>query len=292
MSRLSVRAAFSAVFLSAFVAMAGCSQRPSANDYSAFVEKQIAKGNLRTETAPPDAPYDAADLERNFERIALYHESNAKQPGSEDNRTRNPLQRWSGPLYYGLFGKAVTPEDRAEVAWLMGRIAELTGLEVAEAEGNWNFLILITEPDEREVVNADLAKLNPTLAATFGWWQENSQLICVANNLFSTDDRNVIAAGLVVIGSEVTGLLRRACLQEEIVQALGLANDHPDVRPSIFNDDGEFALLTEHDERLLRILYDPRLETGMTAAEAMPVVRQIIAEIPLDQPPIKLTRNN
>lgn len=28
----------------------------------------------------------------------------------------------------------------------------------------------------------------------------------------------------------------------------------------------------------LRILYDPRLETGMTEAEAMPIVRRIVAE--------------
>jgi hypothetical protein len=292
MFRLGIRTALCAVFLSALTAVAGCNQRPSAEAYTAFVEKQIAKGNLRTETTPQDALYDAADLARNFERIALYHEANAKQAGGENNRISNSLQRWRGPLNYGLFGKAVTPQDRAEVASLMSRIAKLTGLEIAKADHNWNFLILITEPDEREIVNADLAKLNPTLAATFGWWQENSQLICVANNLFTTDDRNAIAAGLVVIGSEVTGLLRRACLQEEIVQALGLANDHPKVRPSIFNDDGEFALLTEHDERLLRILYDPRLEIGMTAAQAMPIVRQIVAETPLDQPPTQLALNN
>ena len=100
----------------------------------------------------------------------------------------------------------------------------------------------------------------------------------------SDENDNVLVAGMAVIGSETTGVLRQACLHEEIVQALGLANDHPDVRPSIFNDDGEFALLTEHDEHLLRILYDSRLEPGMTAETAMPIVRQIAAEIPLDQP--------
>jgi hypothetical protein len=60
------------------------------------------------------------------------------------------------------------------------------------------------------------------------------------------------------------------------------------VRPSIFNDDGEFALLTEHDEHLLRILYDPRLKPGMTAEEAMPLVRRIVAGIPLNRPSANL----
>jgi hypothetical protein len=38
---------------------------------------------------------------------------------------------------------------------------------------------------------------------------------------------------------------------------MGLANDSRQARPSIFNDDQEFALLTGHDELLLTILYDP-----------------------------------
>jgi len=56
------------------------------------------------------------------------------------------------------------------------------------------------------------------------------------------------------------------------------------VRPSIFNDDGEFALLTDHDEDLLRILYDLRLAPGMTAEQAMPIVRRIAGELAPGQP--------
>ena len=53
---------------------------------------------------------------------------------------------------------------------------------------------------------------------------------------------------------------------------MGLPNDSPDARPSLFNDSLEFALLTEHDEILLRMLYDPRLQPGMTVAEARPIL--------------------
>ena len=62
-------------------------------------------------------------------------------------------------------------------------------------------------------------------------------------------------------------------------QGLGLANDSPQARPSIFNDDEEFGLLTRHDELLLRILYDSRLSPGMTEEEARPVVEIIAAEL-------------
>jgi hypothetical protein len=59
---------------------------------------------------------------------------------------------------------------------------------------------------------------------------------------------------------------------------MGLSNDSPQARPSVFNDDEEFGLLTTHDEELLRILYDRRLRPGMSQGEAMPIVQTIIAE--------------
>ncbi|MEM7320471.1 MAG: DUF2927 domain-containing protein, partial [Pseudomonadota bacterium] len=48
---------------------------------------------------------------------------------------------------------------------------------------------------------------------------------------------------------------------------------------SIFNDDDEFALLTSHDEKLLAMLYDPRLKQGMSADDARPVSRIIAREL-------------
>jgi len=78
-----------------------------------------------------------------------------------------------------------------------------------------------------------------------------------------------------VIRSEHPDLLRLSCIHEELTQGLGLPNDSPRARPSIFNDDEEFALLTDQDELLLRILYNPALRPGMTAAEARPIVESL-----------------
>jgi hypothetical protein len=64
-------------------------------------------------------------------------------------------------------------------------------------------------------------------------------------------------------------------LHEELTQGLGLPNDSPRARPSIFNDDEEFALLTDHDELLLRMLYSPELRPGMTPEQARPVVESL-----------------
>ncbi|MDM7255630.1 MAG: DUF2927 domain-containing protein, partial [Paracoccus sp. (in: a-proteobacteria)] len=87
------------------------------------------------------------------------------------------------------------------------------------------------------------------------------------------------AHAVAVIRAELPPRLRMSCIHEELAQGMGLANDSPRARPSIFNDDEEFALLTRHDELLLRLLYDRRLRPGMTQAEAAPLIRSIAAEL-------------
>ena len=82
---------------------------------------------------------------------------------------------------------------------------------------------------------------------------------------------------IALIRAEHPDLLTQSCIHEEVAQGLGVGNDSPSARPSIFNDDDEFALLTTHDELLLRILYDPRLRPGMTKDEALPIAAEIAA---------------
>ena len=64
-----------------------------------------------------------------------------------------------------------------------------------------------------------------------------------------------------------------------MTQGLGLGNDSPQARPSIFNDDDEFALLTTHDEMLLKLLYDPKVTPGMDVDEVRPIVAARAAEL-------------
>ena len=261
------------------VACTAIETQPTTDDYALYEAALRAGGSLRTDTEPRDAPFSNADLLTNFERIALHHEGDIEVDGSEENSVPNRLGRWEQDIKYRLVGAGVTPEAEVEVREFARRLEDLTGRAFRPAETDINFLILITDPDERPQVSAMLGEVMPELGASFDRWRSSTSLICVATNLYrnSADDR--IVFGMVMMGSELGPLMRSSCLQEELVQALGLGNDHSDVRPSIFNDDEEFALMTRHDEYLLRILYDPRLTSGMSADEAMPIVRQIIREL-------------
>ena len=91
--------------------------------------------------------------------------------------------------------------------------------------------------------------------------------------------KGVYAKAVAVVRAEHPPLLRQSCYHEELAQGLGLPNDSPKARPSIFNDDEEFAFLTTQDELLLRMLYDQRLHPGMTAAEGRPIVERIAREL-------------
>jgi len=84
---------------------------------------------------------------------------------------------------------------------------------------------------------------------------------------------------VAIIRAEHPDLLRASCIQEEVAQGLGLSNDYPLARPSIFNDDEEFGLLTTHDEKLLEMLYDERLRPGMSEGEARPIVERIASDL-------------
>jgi len=102
--------------------------------------------------------------------------------------------------------------------------------------------------------------------------------LCIVIGTFGADGVRYDKA-IALIRGEHPELLRLSCIHEELAQGMGLANDSPRARPSIFNDDEEFGLLTTQDELMLQMLYDPRLTPGMTAAEAAPIARLIAKDL-------------
>lgn len=59
----------------------------------------------------------------------------------------------------------------------------------------------------------------------------------------------------------------RDCLHEELAQALGPANDLYRIADTVFNDDNLQSVLTPFDMLILRTLYHPSLQAGMTRDE-------------------------
>ena len=71
----------------------------------------------------------------------------------------------------------------------------------------------------------------------------------------------------------------RDCLHEELAQALGPLNDLFELPDSVFNDDNVHAVLTSYDMLILRAIYHPKLQSGMSAAEVAERLPSILAQI-------------
>lgn len=224
-------------------------------------------------------------LAANFERITFFDEyddtgSLRRSAGRESN-----LRRWKGPVRIGLtFGPSVHDEirsaTRTEVRDYAARLARITGHPITTSERSSNFHVLVMGEDDRDTMMDKVREIAPYAAPStirhFRFLPRDIHCFVVA---FSRGgDQYTYTSAIALIRAEHPELLRSACIHEELAQGLGLANDSPEARPSIFNDDDEFALLTEHDEKLLAMLYDPRLSPGQSGEEARPVIRTLARE--------------
>lgn len=247
--------------------------------YSQALERYAAAGLMRTEYDPVDAPFTNADLARDFERIAFHMEF---EEGERLVQKSTPvtLVKWDGPVRWQLTGDGATAQDYADYRSYTARLARLTGLEFIETGVDPDILVMIATPKLRavfvETIDKDGSAARMPLMRE---WARNDLYPCVGQVGRTRENGRWRNKATIVIKSEVKGVLRDSCIHEELAQTLGLLNDDAEARPSIFNDDQEFALLTRHDELLLQILYDPRLKAGMSAEVGMPLVREIIDEI-------------
>ncbi len=244
----------------------------------------LARGLLRTDGGGADTPWGPREIAENFVRIALYDEYVSEAGRLVAREVPARLRRWEKPVRIGLrFGASVPEEtrakDRATVATYAARLARHSGLPISVTDHAPNYWVYVVSEDERPHKGAEWAALFPGLdpRELDGATGMGLSTFCMVLAI-SDGDSPVYSGALAVIRAELPDVLRLSCFHEEIAQGLGLANDYPRARPSIFNDDEEFATLTGMDETLLRILYDRRLRPGMREAEVRPLLGAVVAQ--------------
>lgn len=252
------------------------------NYYRVLQQDLLTRGLLRTDGGGPETPYDAEDLAERFEELAFYYE----YAGRGGNRLAGGLSRWSGPVrVVADFGPSVSEaqqlRDSAVLERFTDRLARVTGHPVSNQSRRGNFHVIFASADDRAYVAEKVRDLLPDLSEAdlrlFVDPPRTHYCFVLAGGPPSAPFDYI--SGVALIRAEHPDLVRDSCIHEEVSQGLGLLNDSPRARPSIFNDDDEFAYLTSHDEKLLQILYDKRLRTGMSAEEARPLVRIIAREV-------------
>ncbi|CUH78769.1 DUF2927 domain-containing protein [Tropicibacter naphthalenivorans] len=256
-------------------------------DYYARVQHdRLARGLLRTDGGGPDTAFTDTMLARNFARIALeeeYVRGGGLQPSQGGS---GAIKKWTKPIRMTTeFGPRVPRDqiawDQAQVASYAARLSRVTGHPIQMVESGANFHVLFMSEDDKDRIAPRIRQIvpdvNPNALRVFNNLPRG--IHCLVMAFSDTPGGYDYGTAIAVIRTEHPELLRRSCIHEEVAQGLGLGNDDPRARPTIFNDDDEFALLTTHDEMLLKILYDPRLRPGMTLSQASPVINQRATEL-------------
>ena len=267
------------------VAAPAIPQTPSAQTielrryYARVQEDLLARGLLRVDGGGVDTPFTDQMLARNFERIALAEEYTRGAGLQPSSGALGEIKKWTTPVRVGvIFGNSHSAKnqakDRETLSRYTRRLARVSGHSVSLVSGQPNFHVLIMGEDDKDQLRDTLDLIAPGMEASSRAIFLNlpRAIHCLVVAFADSNTSNAYRQAVALVRTEHPDLTRRACIHEELAQGLGLANDDQNARPSIFNDDEEFALLTSHDELLLQILYDPRLTPGMTAEQARPIV--------------------
>jgi hypothetical protein len=251
--------------------------------YGRLQNNLLTQGLLRTGGGGIDTPYSDTDLLRNFEQIVFYDEYAPGGGFKHSDGKSGALRKWTAPVRLAVeFGSSVPAgqraTDREMITRYTARLARITGHPITTSNRNPNFHVLIMGEDDRAEALTRIKQIvpgiDPSSLTVFRNLPRSTHCLVVAFS--SVDNKYSYSRAIAFIRAEHPALLRQSCVHEEIAQGLGLANDSPRARPSIFNDDDEFALLTTQDEEMLRLLYNPALSPGMNAAEARPILQRLI----------------
>ena len=254
--------------------------------YSRLEKRKTSLGLLRQDGGGEDTPFDVDDIVEAFEQLAFYNEYDIDKNKLLPNSNAVSLAKWKSNTnisvrFGGSVDKKQKDKDLQEINGLISNLSKITNQKINMSQQNVNMYVVVANQDEIkdliDEIGSQRPEFDPKRIPIIT--QLPKDIHCMAMTSMSSEPNSAISSALVIIRNELPDIMRRACIHEEIAQSLGLTNDSHFARPSIFNDDDEFATLTKFDEILLQILYDHRLYPGISEKEASHLVRQIATEI-------------
>lgn len=248
--------------------------------YRQIEARLVGEGRLRQDRR--GQRLDAAVLSNSFMQIAMRSEYRLGGGGLSRSGRETALRRWERPIRMGVrFGASVPAGQRqadlAAVADVARRLQNAARHPVSVGGPDPNFNVLVLNDAERAGAGPVLRQLVPGLsrAAVNAVTRMGTDTFCMVIAVPGTDPSQGYVQAIAIVRAEHPPLMRRSCIEEELAQGMGLANDSPEARPSIFNDDEEFGVLTRHDELLLRMLYSDRLRPGMSPDQVEALVPEL-----------------
>lgn len=267
-----ILAAVAALSAPGWQAAAQSVDRDLAQYYRQLEAQLVSQGRLRQDRWTPSL--DAGTLARNFMAIAMRMEYALQGGGAGQGGHGAPLRRWEQPVRLGVYfgpsvGAAQRQRDLATVRGVAARLQRASGHPIGLVDSQPNFHVLVLSEAERANARTILRQVAPGLsrAAQGAVLRMRPNTFCMVIAVPGTDPSQGYQQAIAVVRAEHPPRMRQSCIEEELAQGMGLPNDSPLARHSIFNDDEEFGVLTRHDELLLRMLYHDSLRCGMSAGD-------------------------
>ena len=229
--------------------------------YNRLEERKLSLGLLRQDGGGTDTPFDVEDIVEAFEQLAFYNEYKIGENQLLPNTDMVNLGKWNSTINISMrFGNSVATKqknkDLLDIHNLLLILSEATKHKMKISNKNINMYIVVG--NQKEVaeliskIGTNLPEFDPKRIPIITRLPKD--IHCLAMTSMSAGPNSEIKSALIIIRSELPKLMRIACFHEEIAQSLGLTNDSHLARPSIFNDDDEFATLTRLDKILLLYL--------------------------------------
>jgi hypothetical protein len=228
------------------------------------------------QTAPTSERLSDDEYVANFETIVFYREF-------DPEKLRHNLTRWETPLKVALVGDVneryigYARDHLEEMATISGLPVDLAGPDDANV-----VVIMSPKPfDQALTTYRDIYRPYFVSEASMEriTTRMKAEATCFGHLITDDEQPSEIVGAVILIPTDLGRFVVRACIIEELTQAMGLFNDSDDIQPSIFNDSSPDMTLTDHDRILFRLLYDERLHPGMSWEEAEPIVRRAVAEL-------------
>ena len=249
--------------LAACLALAACATAPGPGSGMRDPITSVRFGQV---ILPKGVARSNADLAADFLDLAFELENGEKLPH---------LLRYEGPVRVYLRSPELA-EYRPDLLALLARLRAEAGIDIAETDDEAAAQIFI-----EAVPAAQISKVFPSAACFIvpGERDWKGFMRRQPDARVRWPDQTTLEGAAIFLPLDTTPQDVRDCLNEEITQALGPADDLYRLPDSIWNDDNFHGMATPFDMTMLRALYEPEFRSGMTRDEAAAALPKVLDRV-------------
>ena len=227
---------------------------------------EISSVRFGAVTLPRGVARSNADLAQDFVDLTF---------GLESGEEIDHLLRYEAPVRVHLRSPDLAAY-RPDLTALIARLRTEAGIDIAETDDPRRAQITI-----EAVPAAQITRVFPTAACFIvpGETDWGSFIRRKSSGRIRWSDQETLERAAIFLPLDTTPQDVRDCLNEELTQALGPANDLYRLPDSIWNDDNFHGMATPFDMTILRALYQPDFASGMSEAEVAARLPRVLDRI-------------